>query len=332
MGLTFRLTVAALVAQLSLLSPGALARGRVGPDPSSNYAAAPLPLACSSSPAGATCINAGVYYLDRARARLHQGPYKLPADFAHLSPDRQAFILTNLDRVLYQLAPVTGLTAALDRVALGGKPGDPGVIGDGDPLLSGPRLETTSNWAGGFPNIVLAYEAWMYNDGPGSGNLDCTAANHAGCWGHRHDILSRLTYPGPSAMGAAAGHDTRGIRGYAMMLAKGTSSYTSGYSYRWSQAVADGAGTHSYNVSRPDTQTVTFGAISIQGTTLVVHLIAPSGVALKCSLSAQRGGGWAPAAFKGCGSVARFPGIHPGKYRLRVKSVLGVVSTVLTIT
>jgi hypothetical protein len=133
-------------------------------------------------------------------------------------------------------------------------------------------------------------------------------------------------------MGAAAGRDARGIPGYAMLIGQGSSSYTSGYAYRWAQAMADGAGTHNYTVRRPDTRTVRFGAVSVQGRTLVVHLVAPKGVALKCSLSRQQGSGWAAAPFKSCRSVARFPGITPGKYRLRVKSVLGLVRTVITIT
>ena len=73
----------------------ALADGPVGADPSSNYKAGSLPTSCYSAPHGATCINAGVYYLDQARAHLHQGPYKLPADFPKLSPDEQ--VLQTLD-------------------------------------------------------------------------------------------------------------------------------------------------------------------------------------------------------------------------------------------
>ena len=173
---------------LTLACGTALADGHAGPDPGSNFRASPLPGVCQTAPTGARCLNAGVYYLDQARARLHQGPYKLPRNFARLAPGRQVLILSNLDRGLYHLAPITGLTDALDRVAMGGRAGDPGVRADGDPNLGAPGVETTSNWAGSFPNIVLAYEAWMYDDGPGSANLDCTPSNHAGCWGHRHDI------------------------------------------------------------------------------------------------------------------------------------------------
>ena len=323
---------AALLTLLALLDTPALARRYAGSDPRSNFKPGPLPASCSSAPAGARCINAAVYYLDQARAKLHQGPYRLPGNFPKLTPGRQILILTNLDRRLYRLAPITGLTSALDIVALGGRPGDPGVVGDGDPILRAPGVQTTSNWAGGFPNIVLAYEAWMFNDGPGGNNLDCTPAHPTGCWAHRHDILAKFLTAGASAMGVAAGKDSRGIRGYAMLIAKGNSSYTTGYSYRWSQAVADGAGRHEYAVSKPNTRTVKLASVSMHGTTLIARIQAPKGISLRCSLSRYRGSRPSRARFHRCGTVARFRNVRPGRYRLQVSSSLGRVSTVLSVT
>ncbi len=58
----------------------------------------------------------------------------------------------------------------------------------------------TSNWAGGFASTLEADFEWMYDDGLGSGNLDCTSSDQSGCWGHRHDIL--WSFSGPIAMGA----------------------------------------------------------------------------------------------------------------------------------
>ena len=225
-----------------------------GADPKSNYRPGPLPSSCSQSPTGAKCINAGVYYLDKARARLGQQPYKLPANFVQLGPEVQAFILTNLDRTQYGLPAITGMTSALNRDAMGALPHDPyGVLGDGDPSSTDPNFQqTTSNWAGGFPNIVLAYEAWMYNDGYGSPNGACTTRTSSGCWGHRHDILWKFVNTGgPYAIGVAAGKDRHGTRGFAMLLGRGTAAYHPKYSYTWSQAVADGAGKHNFAVHRP---------------------------------------------------------------------------------
>jgi hypothetical protein len=194
-----------------------------GANPKSNFRVRRLPTTCYRKPTSAACVNAGVYYLDKARASLHQKPYKLPANFTKLTPEQQVLILVNLDRVLYKLPPMTGLTAALDGDATNG------VRGDSE----------------------LAYEGWMYNDGPGSPNLDCAKPSSSGCWGHRHDVLWEFANTGPAAMGAAAGKDKHGTRGFAILLGRGDSRYHPKFIYTWSQAVADGAGKHNYAVHRP---------------------------------------------------------------------------------
>ena len=254
-----------VLCQLGLGASGALASTGnalqpwpAGSNPPSNYpskpgteigsAATPLPQACSSAPTGSTCVNAAVYYLDKARARLGQPAYKLPADFVKLGAVKEDFILTNLDRTLYKLPPIPGLTRALDQDAL-----TTGVDnGSGaDPHPTGPNIQSyTANWAGAFYNLPLAYEAWMFDDGYGSFNADCTSPSDPGCWGHRHDILWEFTSygTGPLAMGAAG---VKG-RGYAMLIVRGASSaYKPKYNYTWKQAQKDGAGSHTYKVSQP---------------------------------------------------------------------------------
>ena len=89
-----------------------------GSDPAKNIPSGKLPVACKTEPAGKKCVNAGVYYLDKARSRVHLPPYALPADFPSLSPPQQLFILVNLDRVQYGLPPIPGLTVALNHDAL----------------------------------------------------------------------------------------------------------------------------------------------------------------------------------------------------------------------
>jgi hypothetical protein len=143
-----------------------------------------MPRACESDPLGAPCVNAAIYYLDQARARLGQPAYALPADFVALLGDRQILILSNLDRALYGLPLVAGVNATFDADAAAG------AEAGADPDASDSAVRgATSNWAGGSPNLSAAYDQWMYNDGVGSGNLDCAAAGAAGCWGHRHDVL-----------------------------------------------------------------------------------------------------------------------------------------------
>jgi hypothetical protein len=229
-------TVTALAIMLvSVMAHGAAAQGPVGADPGFNFPITGLPDTCWRAPQGAACIQASVAYLDRARARLGQPRYVLPRNFGSLTAAEQAFVLTNLDRVLYRLAPVPGLTAALDRAA------SAGVRAQTDPVPGGGWGAFTSNWAGGYPNIVLAYEGWMYDDGLGSGNLDCTANHRSGCWGHRHDILWRFDPRGALAMGAAAHAAPGGRSGYAMLLEQARPGARPVYTYRWRQALRAGA-------------------------------------------------------------------------------------------
>ena len=51
-----------------------------------------------------------------------------------------------------------------------------------------------------FESALEADFVWMYDDGPGSANVDCTSSDPSGCWGHRHDILWQFSPP--VAMGA----------------------------------------------------------------------------------------------------------------------------------
>jgi hypothetical protein len=205
-----------------------------------------MPEACTSQPDGTVCQNAAIYYLDHARATLGQVPYALPADFPSLSPIDRNLILVNLDRDLYGLPPMPGLTDALDADAANG------VTIDDDPYPSDLDFnDWGSNWAGAFPNIEAAYEAWMYWDGPGGTNLDCTPTDTSGCWGHRHNVLWSFGGTGQLAMGAAAGPDSSGQQGYAMLLGRGDGTYVPTYTYTRAAAQADGAGTHAYDPGTP---------------------------------------------------------------------------------
>jgi hypothetical protein len=73
------------------------------------------------------------------------------------------------------------------------------------------------NWAGGYDNALGSDYGWMYDDGLGSPNVDCTKAHRAGCWGHRDNILR--TYSTPRLCGGrrhelamGAGHVRRNKR------------------------------------------------------------------------------------------------------------------------
>lgn len=50
-----------------------------------------------------------------------------------------------------------------------------------------------SVWAGNNLTPIAADYGWMYADGYGSNNLDCTTPSSSGCWGHRDAILGKYT-------------------------------------------------------------------------------------------------------------------------------------------
>jgi hypothetical protein len=234
--------LASVAIALATSAAPAVANSWAGSDPGANFPMPYIPQLCwnppTGNPTGAACLDWSVGVLDQARASLGLPAYVVPADFDSLSPAQQLFILTNSDRAMYGLDPIPGLTDALNQNAASG------VQDNGDPWPTGSNwMAYTSNWAGGYVNAVLAYEGWMYDDGPGSGNQDCTSTNPSGCWGHRHDVLWNFAGSGgATAMGAAAGSYTAGQPSYAMLLVQGSdTAYQPVYTYTWTQAVADGA-------------------------------------------------------------------------------------------
>jgi hypothetical protein len=218
-----------------------------GRDPAHNTPIGLVPSSCSSAPTGEECINAVVWYLDKARSRVGLPPYALPADFASLTPPRQMFILVNLDRIAYGVRPIPGMTSALNHDALVS-----GVWRADDPHPSNTSGLNVwwPGWAGAFVNVPAAYETFVWNDGLGSTNPRCTPTDHSRCWGHRHSVLWK--YGWNAAMGAASGRDSSHHRlGYAYLFVGGSSGYSPSYTYTWKQAVADGAGTNTYDYGTP---------------------------------------------------------------------------------
>ncbi len=233
----------AVAGVLALIVVASASAGWGGKDPRKDTPLTVLPSSCTGAPTAKPCIDAGVWYLDHARAKVGLPAYALPADFASLKPTQQIFILVNLDRVQYGLAPITGMTAALNHDALAS-----GVWRADDPYPSKTAGINTwwPGWAGAFHNAPMAYEAWVWADGPGSNNPRCTPTDHSRCWGHRHSVLWK--YHSVLAMGAAAGRDSRRHQlGYAYLFVGGNASYKPRYTYTWTQAVADGAGTNAYD-------------------------------------------------------------------------------------
>jgi hypothetical protein len=93
-------------------------------------------------------------------------------------------------------------------------------------------------------NGLDADYGWMYDDGRGSGNLDCPRSGGPGCWGHRHGILDNFGTVGAMVMGTA--FDPTGDNA-ASGWAGGTSMAAtlaavlhppSSYVYTWAEATA----------------------------------------------------------------------------------------------
>ena len=160
----------------------------------------------------------------------------LPTGYGSLTVAQQLFVAVNLERVDRGLPPFTGLTAGLNANA------QRGADLANDPPDPGPDYDVVdTEWAGGSSNGLDAVYGWMYDDGIGSGNLDCPKGGGAGCWGHRHGILDDFGTVGTRVMGAALNptSDTGDDRGGPSMAASLaiTSRPVTGYTYTWAQAM-----------------------------------------------------------------------------------------------
>jgi hypothetical protein len=224
-----------------IVVPGSNAYPQI-PNPRRNFRTPSFGADCASS-FSRQCENDYIYYLDRARHRMGLGSYRLPADFTQLPPTHQLFILMNLDRTAYGVKPVTGMIAAFDSSAVKSMYRDQ----DPKPPASVRTSGSAEVWAGNYANPPAAYFAWVYDDGPGSPNLDCRRQTPSGCWGHRRAMFFQPRYSGA---GIAVGRDERAGRAYAMDVA-GLPRPVSRYVYTWKDARRDGAGTHVFKVKKP---------------------------------------------------------------------------------
>jgi Divergent InlB B-repeat domain len=262
------------------------------PDPPRNLPLGFFPAACyerpeTPGPTSPECEDAAIYYLDRARSELGLPPYALPADFTALSPDRQLFILANLDRLAYSLPVLPGLSAALTVAA------EEGMKAERDPLgVQEPPwwpLFYGSDWAA-FPNAIWGYYVWMYSD-------------ESVQWGHRHVVF--LESLGDLGMGASSGISSNGRESSTLIIESATAPPP--FYYTWAEAVASGAGSNAYNPGIPQfAVTLTFagtgtGSGNVTGsfscsTTCAQHFPAGTKIVLTATPSANSTfGGWGGA-------------------------------------
>lgn len=140
------------------------------------------------------CQHAALSSFDRARAAEGLGPMTLPVRFARMNMREQLLVVTNIERVDRGLRPAR-LSTSLNRLA------QAGARHRSDPPLSRHGNAAGGNWAGVGRSTLLADYDWVYDDGPGSPNVDCGSGGGGGCWGHRDNVLGHFS--GPLKLGAA---------------------------------------------------------------------------------------------------------------------------------
>ncbi len=163
--------------------------------------------ACQSDPAGASCTTLALADVNAARASEGVAPMVLPSNYASLTLLEQVLVVADLERTGRHLTPILGHAAPLDADAARGA-----VAGQDPSPTSFNGDAWGSNWEGGYASPLEADFVWMYDDGPGSDNVDCTAPADAGCWGHRQNIISN--YDPPLVMGI--GYTPTGVFGSSM--------------------------------------------------------------------------------------------------------------------
>ena len=208
------LALLAAVSASFVLSPavtaGAETAGLANP-PENIPRTAAIEQACAGG-SGSSCQEAVVESIDEARAAEGVAPLDLPANYGSLTVPEQLLVLANRERVDRGLPGFSGLSSTLDTLAL------QGASTNNDP--NGPaNTSWGSNWAGGEATALLADYDWMYDDGYGSPNMDCTTPHGNGCWDHRANILG--DYGTDPSMGAAA-TKVDGVTSMSELFSSGT--------------------------------------------------------------------------------------------------------------
>lgn len=180
-------------APVTTTPPAPARRGILPPaEPPANIAPSPDFLNdCSGSAYddSAGCVDATLAAIANARAAEGLPGMALPGNWYQLSATEQLYVATNLERTDRGLPPLVAMASALDQAA------DQGAAQDTDPSSPAgfPASQWGSNWAGAVGSPLEAIYFWMYDDGLGSSNVDCTSSDQTGCWGHRQNVLLGLS-------------------------------------------------------------------------------------------------------------------------------------------
>lgn len=160
-----------------------------------------------TNPTSIWCAWLGADTITLSRASEGLPAYTLPPNWLQMTLSQQLLSLANDERQVRELPTVGGTTAPLNadaELALG-----PPIV-DPTPSPSDNLFMWRGNWAG-FQNLLSAWYFWVYNDGPGSGNVDCTTATDTGCWGHRLNSFEFSSLPNGDELGYGAARGPTGI-------------------------------------------------------------------------------------------------------------------------
>ena len=143
------------------------------------------------------CTNASLAAINNARKSEGISPMILPANFTQLSTIDQLTYVLNSERTARNLSPINHVSQLLNKNSL------VGAHLNQDPNVTSSKFASSASlWAGGIPNVLAADYLWMYDDGPNSFNVDCSASNPSGCWAHRDSILENFGSSGTLRIGA----------------------------------------------------------------------------------------------------------------------------------
>ena len=190
-------------------------------------------------PGSAQCLSSEVAATDNARAREGLAPISLPSNFSSLTPAEQLFVLTDIERVSRGEQPVAGLSSLVSSYA------QQGAATNTDPTFNFAAIPSSDWWGSnvvsGALNALDANYTWMYDDGYGGYNVDCTSPGASGCWGHRDNVLTS-NYGGTLVMGAGDVAQSTGLQCLSelFVVVQNPGDLPPLY-YTWAQAVAAGA-------------------------------------------------------------------------------------------
>ncbi len=174
-------------------APGSAAAAGIVPpsNPSASVPPQVMPRCSAVDDTSAGCIDSVLHNINYARSLEGLGPLVLPSSYAGDPVTMQELIITDEERGDRGLSEFPGLDPALDSAAM------TGALAKTDPSLPSGYQEYSAGSIFAQDDTPLGADyAWMYDDGYGGTNLDCSSPGSGGCWGHRDNILGDWTTTG----------------------------------------------------------------------------------------------------------------------------------------